>query len=63
MDYEAKLTAAGVSDIEIEPTVVHERATLESWAQSIAVPLEFKADNALDQFDGAATNAFIRARR
>jgi SAM-dependent methyltransferase len=63
IDYEAKLASAGFTDIEIQPTVIHDRATLEQWAQSMAVPPEVNTREAFDQLDGAVANAFIRARK
>jgi len=63
IDYEAKLASAGFTDIEIRPTVIHDRATLEQWAQSTGVPPEVSAREAFDQLDGAVANAFIRARK
>jgi SAM-dependent methyltransferase len=62
-EYEAKLAAAGFGDIEIQPTVIHDRATIQRWAESIAVPPGVDADEALEQIDGAIANAFIRARK
>lgn len=62
VDYEAKLVAAGFSDIEIIPTLVHDRAALERLAQKIDVPAEVDLQATLDQMDGAVSNAFIRAR-
>jgi SAM-dependent methyltransferase len=62
-DYEAKLTAAGFSEIEIQPTVIHDMATIELWAQSMAVPSALEEREALEQLDGAVANAFIRARK
>ncbi|MFZ1063069.1 MAG: arsenite methyltransferase [Acidimicrobiales bacterium] len=62
-DYEAKLRVAGFRDVTIEPTVIHDRATLESWAESAEVPSDIKTASTFDQLDGVIANAFIRARK
>lgn len=62
-EYEAKLRAAGFHDIEVLPTVVHERADLARMAAGLHVPADIELEAALDEADGAIANAFIRARR
>jgi SAM-dependent methyltransferase len=61
-DYEAKLRAAGFHDIAIEPTLVHDRASVEHWAESMDIPEGIDLARAVDEVDGAVANAFIRAR-
>lgn len=60
VDYEAKLQAAGFHDIEIQATLVHDRAAMERWAENMEI-LEDIDPAALDDMDGAVANAFIRA--
>jgi SAM-dependent methyltransferase len=62
-DYEAKLAAAGFHDVEVVPTLVHDRAALVSMAAGLGIPDDLDIDAALDEADGAIANAFIRARR
>ncbi len=61
-DYEAKLAAAGFHDIEIQPTLIHDRADIERWAENVAIPDDIDPAEALEEMDGAVANAFIRAR-
>jgi len=61
-DYRAKLAAAGFSDIEIQPTLIHDRAAIERWAHDLEIPSDIDPVAALDEMDGAVANAFIRAR-
>ena len=62
-DYSIKLEAAGFIDIEIVPTMVHDRATVEGLTASSTLPEGFDRERALEEYDGAVANAFIRARR
>jgi arsenite methyltransferase len=62
-DYEALLTAVGFHDVEIEPTLVHDRAGIVRMASQLELPADLDLDAALDEVDGALANAFIRARR
>jgi SAM-dependent methyltransferase len=62
-DYEALLTAVGFHDVEIEPTLVHDRAGIVRMASQLELPADLDLDAALDAVDGALANAFIRARR
>ena len=62
-DYRRKLSDAGFTDIEIQTTHVHARADLEQLATQLDIPDDIDADAALDEVDGAVTNAFVRARR
>jgi arsenite methyltransferase len=62
-DYEARLRDAGFTDIEIQTTHVHERADLEQLARQLDLPDDIDVGAALDEIDGAVTNAFVRARR
>lgn len=63
VDYENKLRAAGLHDIEIVPTLIHGRETVERWVQGTQLPDGIDADTALAEIEGAVANAFIRARR
>ena len=63
MDYEEQLRAAGFHDIEIVPTLIHGRETVERWVESTQLPDGIDADTALAEMEGAVANAFIRARR
>ena len=62
-DYQAKLRDAGFTDIEVLTTHVHRRADLEQLAAQLRIPDGIDVDAALDEIDGAITNAFVRARR
>jgi len=62
-DYRDKLAAAGFVNAEIVPTLVHDRAAVERLAASISLPDGFDQERALDEYDGAVANAFIRAWR
>jgi len=62
VDYEAKLAVAGFADVEITPTLVHDRATLERLAQDVEIPADIDLEATLVEMDGAVANAFIRAR-
>jgi len=57
------LDAAGFTDIEIQTTHVHDRASLEHLAHQVALPPDIDRDDALDTVDGDISNAFVRARR
>ncbi len=62
-DYRSKLEATGFVDVEIVPTLVHDRATVEGLTRSITLPEGFDRARALEEYDGAVANSFIRARR
>jgi hypothetical protein len=62
-DYEHKLRAAGFHDVEVQPTIVHQRADLARMSEGMQFPAGLDLDTALDEADGAIANAFIRARR
>jgi SAM-dependent methyltransferase len=62
-DYQDKLAAAGFTDAEVLPTLVHDREAVKRLATSIPLPDGFDQERALDEYDGAVANAFIRARR
>jgi arsenite methyltransferase len=62
-DYDAMLTAVGFHDIEIEPTLVHDRDRIVRMASQLELPPDLHLDAALAELDGAIANAFIRARR
>jgi len=62
-DYRAKLAAAGFHDVEVQPTLVHQRGDLARMAVDLHVPAGVDLEAALDEADGAVANAFIRARR
>ena len=49
-------------DIEVVPTLVHGRETVERWVQSTQLPDDIDADTALAEIEGAVANAFIRAK-
>ena len=59
---EAKLAAAGFTDVEITPTLIHDRAALEHLAQDVEIPADIDLEATLVEMDGAVSNAFIRAR-
>jgi len=61
-DYEDKLRAAGFRDIEVVPTLVHGRDTVERWLESTQLPDDIDAATTLVEMDGAVANAFIRAK-
>jgi SAM-dependent methyltransferase len=61
-DYERRLGAAGFCDVDIEPTLVHGRDSIASWASAIEIPGDIDPEVALEELDGAVANAFIRAR-
>jgi SAM-dependent methyltransferase len=62
VDYEAKLTAAGFHDVDIQPTLVHDRTAIEGWAEHMEIPEDVDLGLAIDEMDGAVANAFVRAR-
>jgi SAM-dependent methyltransferase len=62
-DYETKLQAAGFHDVEVVPTLIHERADLARMASGMRIPDDLDVEAALAEADGAIANAFIRARR
>jgi arsenite methyltransferase len=62
-DYYRKLDAAGFTETQITPTLVHDRDALERLSSSITLPNGFDLERVLDEYDGAVANAFIRARR
>jgi ubiquinone/menaquinone biosynthesis C-methylase UbiE len=62
-DYQDKLAAAGFTDAEVLPTLVHDREAVKRLATSIPLPDGFDQERAFDEYDGAVANAFIRARR
>jgi hypothetical protein len=62
-DYRNKLDATGFVDIEIVPTLVHDRAAVERLTTSITLPEGYDRERALVGCDGAVANASIRARR
>ncbi len=61
-DYVDKLRAAGFRDIEVVPTLVHGRDTVERWLESAQLPDDIDAATTLVEMDGAVANAFIRAK-
>jgi arsenite methyltransferase len=63
VNYEAKLRAAGFHDIEIQPILVHDRETIERWAENLQLPEDIDRSSALEEMDGAVANASIRARK
>ena len=62
-DYHAKLRAAGFTDTDITPTLVHDAAALRQLSGSITPPDDMSLDQVLHEYDNAVANAFIRARR
>jgi SAM-dependent methyltransferase len=62
-EYEAKLASAGFHDIEVRPTLVHQRDDLVNLAAGLEVPDGVEVGGAIDEAAGAIANAFIRARR
>jgi SAM-dependent methyltransferase len=62
-EYYDKLASAGFIDAEITPTLVHDRESVVRLSSSITLPEGLDADSVIDAFDGAVSNAFIRARR
>jgi len=61
-DYETKLAAAGFTDVEITPTLIHDRSALGRLAEQVEIPTDIDVEATLDEMDGAVANAFIRAR-
>jgi SAM-dependent methyltransferase len=62
-DYETMLTAVGFHDIDIQPTLVHDRDSITRMANQLDLPADLDLDAALDEVDGTIANAFVRARR
>ena len=62
-EYASKLTAAGFVGVDIEPTLIHDRDTVERLAASLTLPDGFDLEAAIEESAGAVANAFIRARR
>jgi arsenite methyltransferase len=60
-DYEAKLRAAGFTDIEIEPTRIYTKEDTAEMASSACCGAE--TESALSALDGAVMSAFIRAKK
>lgn len=61
-EYVHKLEAAGFSDIEVVPTLIHDRAAVERFACCVELPADLDRDRILADLDGVAMNAFVRAR-
>ncbi len=59
-EYVAKLTAAGFTDIQIEPTRVYSKEDTAEMASSCR---DEDTESALDALDGAVMSAFIRANK
>lgn len=62
-DYRAKLEDAGFTDIDIQTTLVHDRAGLEQLAGVVDIPDGIDVEATIAELDGIITNAFVRARR
>jgi SAM-dependent methyltransferase len=64
-DYEAKLRAAGFTDIGIEPTRVYDRSDAEEMASSLPASSCCGGDveETLKALDGAVMSAFVRATK
>jgi len=62
-DYEAKLLAAGFVDVDVQPTLVHDRDAVERLSTSLPFPEGLDRTAALEESAGAVANAFVRARR
>lgn len=65
-DLTLKLSAAGFTDIEIEPTRVYDRPALIELTGSVdpdTIPAALDVEATLDALDGVITSAFIRARK
>ncbi|MDO8362663.1 MAG: arsenite methyltransferase [Actinomycetota bacterium] len=62
-EYQAMLTEAGFTDIEIVPTLVHDRAAVAAIAASFDTSGLTDPEALLDDVAGAVMNAFVRARR
>lgn len=62
-DYYVKLAAAGFVDVEIIPTLVHDRAAVQRLASLLTPPEGVEREQVLDEYDGIVANGFIRARR
>jgi SAM-dependent methyltransferase len=60
-DYRVKLSTAGFTDIEIQPTLIHDRAAIERWAEDLEIPEGIDQETTLEEMDGVVVNAFIRA--
>lgn len=64
-EYRTHLEGAGFVDVEIVPTLVHDRAALEGFVAGIDVEAVAgrDRDELLAELDGTIMNAFVRARR
>lgn len=65
-DYEAKLRAAGFTDVGIEPTRVYDRKDAEAMAAGVDLASSCCGGDVaqtLDALDGAVMSAFVRARK
>jgi SAM-dependent methyltransferase len=64
-EYEAKLRAAGFTDIGIEPTRVYDKKDAEQMAVAAMASscCGSDVDEALSSLDGAVMSAFVRARK
>ncbi|MDO8389059.1 MAG: arsenite methyltransferase [Actinomycetota bacterium] len=62
-DYATLLADVGFADIEIVPTVVHDRAALAAFAAGLDMSGVTDPEALLDEVDGVVMNAFVRARR
>ncbi|HNJ98243.1 MAG TPA: arsenite methyltransferase [Ilumatobacteraceae bacterium] len=62
-EYTRLLTEVGFVDIEVVPTIVHDRAAVAAFAASFDTSGITDPESLLDEMDGAVMNAFVRARR
>ncbi len=66
-DYRDLLARAGLTDVDVEPTQVYDRADLVRMAGDLSVvgglPTSLGVDATLDELAGVVTSAFVRARK
>ncbi len=62
-EYTTLLAEVGFVDVEIVPTLVHDRAAVAAFAASFDTSGLADPEGLLDAMDGAVMNAFVRARR
>jgi arsenite methyltransferase len=62
-EYRAELASAGFEQVEIEPTLVHDRDAVERLAGTLPLSAGLDRATAIERSAGVVANAFIRARR
>jgi SAM-dependent methyltransferase len=62
-DYQRLLTDAGFVDVDVTPTLVHDKDSIRGFVDGFEDIVLTDKDRLLDEVDGTIMNAFIRARR